>query len=327
MSLRKAGSGKAAIKVLVYGDTGSGKSYFASTFPKILAVDSETGLVHYEKTGVDISGKNYKNLVLMDNTSDIDDLVNDLESIINKDEEVKEIETIVIDSETKFYDMLQVASMEAEERRARKKGGDIDDALVSQRGWGKIKLNTKNYQQLKLEVASRGVNVVSTAQLADLRDKKDSTKIVGEKADAHKSLPYDYDVVLRCYTQKTDNDNLEYCAEVLKDRTKVTTKGQVIKNATYDIWKDYVENDTSPNLNLNLSKDIENNIKTVGSEIEEVDRIIVEIRTYLGKMSKTSQQKFLQILAKDGLTPKEMSKSSIEALNGYLTVVKELCNN
>ena len=52
MAFRDAKKAKIGGKFLAYGDTGSGKSYFQLTFPKIACVDSETGVGFYE--GVEI---------------------------------------------------------------------------------------------------------------------------------------------------------------------------------------------------------------------------------------------------------------------------------
>ena len=53
MSFRKAKAAKIGGKFLVYGESGSGKSTFQLTFPRVACVDSEAGVAHYE--GKDIS--------------------------------------------------------------------------------------------------------------------------------------------------------------------------------------------------------------------------------------------------------------------------------
>ena len=49
MSFREAASAKIGGKFLVYGDTGTGKSQFSLTFPKVASIDSETGIATIEQ--------------------------------------------------------------------------------------------------------------------------------------------------------------------------------------------------------------------------------------------------------------------------------------
>ena len=150
MSFRDAKAAKIGGKFLVYGESGSGKSTFQLTFPKVACIDSEAGVAHYEGRDITLNnGNTYNNLVLVDNTSDLDELEMDLDSFISGEFDNK-IETLSIDSETKFYGTMQVGAQEVEEKRARKKGGNVDDANISQRSWGRIKILNLKLQQSKL---------------------------------------------------------------------------------------------------------------------------------------------------------------------------------
>ena len=58
---RKAREAKIGGKFLAYGYEGSGKSWFALTFPKVACIDSETGIAHYEGKDITLAnGKTYK---------------------------------------------------------------------------------------------------------------------------------------------------------------------------------------------------------------------------------------------------------------------------
>ena len=84
MSFRKARATKIGGKFLSYGESGSGKSTFQLTFPKVACIDSETGIAHYEGKDIELNnGKTYNNLVMVDNTSDLDELESDLDDFIN----------------------------------------------------------------------------------------------------------------------------------------------------------------------------------------------------------------------------------------------------
>ena len=84
MSFRDAKAAKTGGKFLVYGESGSGKSTFQLTFPKVACIDSEAGVAHYEGRDITLNnGNTYNNLVLVDNTSDLDELEMDLDAFIS----------------------------------------------------------------------------------------------------------------------------------------------------------------------------------------------------------------------------------------------------
>lgn len=238
MSFRKAKAARIGGKFLSYGESGSGKSTFQLTFPKVACIDSETGISHYEGREIELNnGNKYNNLLMVDNTSDLDELEEDLDSFIDGEYE-GEIETLSIDSETKFYNTLQVGAQEVEERRARKKGGDVDDAGISVKQWGRIKIINMKLQQAKIDLSSKGTHVVSVAQEVEIKD-DDGKRVIGYKPDMHKSVKFDYDTILRHYTKKDKDGNVTFWAEVIKDRTGVTKVGQQIENPCFDIWAEY----------------------------------------------------------------------------------------
>ena len=238
MAFREAKAAKIGGKFLAYGYEGSGKSWFALTFPQVACIDSETGVAHYEGKDITLgNGNTYNNLVLVDDTSDLDDLEDDIEEAVNSDR----IQTLDIDSETKFYATMQIGATEVEEKKARRKGGDVDDAVVSQRQWGRIRIINMKLQQAKIDVSAKGKHVVSVAQATEVYEGTgDNRKLIGIKPDMHKSVKFDYDTILEFYKVENGED-VRYFAKVKKDRTRVTKVGQIIENPSYDIWKDYYE--------------------------------------------------------------------------------------
>ena len=275
MSFRNAGEAKIGGKFLAYGEMTSGKSFFSLTFPSVASIDSETGIANYEGKEIEIGGKKYNNLVMVDNTADLDELENDLDEFLAGEYDNR-IKTLVIDSETKFYDTMQVGATEVEERRARKNGDDVDDSVVSQRQWGRIKIINMKLQQAKIDLSAKGINVVSIAQATDLRDKKDSTKIIGSKPDMHKSVPYDYDTVLRFFTKRNKDGEIEYFAEVMKDRTQITKVGDIIPNCTFDIWKDYYDKKSKLKArDTTYSKELKNSTDNMADKADKVDELVV----------------------------------------------------
>ena len=280
MAFRTAKAAKIGGKFLVYGESGSGKSTFQLTFPKVACIDSEAGIAHYEGRDISLNnGKTYNNLVMVDNTSDLDELEADLDAFLDGEYD-GQIETLTIDSETKFYGTMQIGAQEVEEKRARKKGGNVDEANISQRSWGRIKILNMKLQQAKIDLSTKGVHVISVAQATDLRDKS-GEKVIGMKPDMHTSVPFDYDTVLEMYTVE-EKDGIHYYAKVLKDRTEVTKRGDIIENPCYDIWADYFEGRSKLETNkTSYNNDIKTSTESMLEDAEKAEELAEELKSAL----------------------------------------------
>ncbi len=204
--LRKPNSRKKGLKILVYGPTGVGKTVFGLSFPEIIAMDSEDGYAWYEGT------ERAKNLLGIVDSQSFDDLANLIDEL---DENVDDFKTI-------------------------RKGKDVLDANLSVRSWVKIKQLASRLQNLKLKLASQGINIVSIAQASDvMKDAGGGVRVkTGEKPDMAKKAPFDYDVVLRLFTR----DN-KYFGVVEKDRTDTYARGAEIENPSYVNWAKRLEAD------------------------------------------------------------------------------------
>ncbi len=311
MGFRKAATAKIGGKFLAFGNTGTGKSQFSLTFPKVASIDSETGIAHYEGKDIEIGGKKYNNLVLVDNTSDLDELESDLDDFLAGTYD-NQVSSLSIDSETKFYNTMQVGATEVEERRARKKGDDVNDQVVSSRQWGRIKVINMKLQQAKIDLSAKGIHVISIAQATDLRDKKDSTKIIGDKPDMHKSVPFDYDTVLRFFTKKNKDGEIEFFAEVIKDRTCVTKVGDIIQNCTFDVWKDYYDKINKLSTNeTSYSKDLKTSTENMVDKADKVDDLVSEWKTL---MKELSAKKDMETISKINTKLKEL-KINVKNMN------------
>lgn len=258
---RKPSSKRIGLKVLGFGETGSGKSHFGLSFPKVYAMDSEAGLALYEGKPV---GKNLEAVMNTQDFTELGEAIEEIEEIYTED--ASALETLVIDSETKFYQNLQTALLELEEKKARSKGRDTMDANVSVRGWGRIKAVSTKLQNLKIDLSGKGVNVVSIAQMEDIKQKiGDNFVVVGHKPIMAKGSDYDYDIVLKFFIEG-EGDDVKYLAKVLKDRTKKFKVGQVIENPRFELWAD-AKPKTGDTLTTSFSKDA----KTSMDKQEEVD--------------------------------------------------------
>ena len=293
MAFRKARESKIGGKFLAYGYEGSGKSWFALTFPSVACIDSETGIAHYEGKTITLdNGNSYNNLILVDDTSDLDDLEEDIDEIMESDE----IETLDIDSETKFYSSMQIGATEVEERKARRKGGDVDDTVVSKRQWGRIKLINMKLQQAKIDLSSKGKHLVSVAQATEVYEGNgDNRKLVGIKPDMHKSVKFDYDTILEFYKEEQKDGSYKYFAKVKKDRTNVTKPGQIIENPSYDIWKEYFEDRNSfDTIKTSYKNDLKTSTESMVNKAEKSEELAVQFKEILGTL-KTDKEALLKI--------------------------------
>lgn len=308
MALRKPSSKQVGVKVLVTGQTGTGKSQFGLSFPKIAALDSEAGLALYE-------GKpKGKNLVAIDNTMSVTDMEDTFDEIVDMlDEEPESIKTLLIDSETKFYQNLQHSCLETEEKRARKKGGDINDTNLSVRSWGRIKQVASRLQNLKIDLSAKSVNVISVSQVEDVKEKQGENFVkVGEKPVMAKNSEYDYDIIIDLFKEEVDGVTI-YKGKILKDRTEVTKVGDIIENPSYAIWEEHLEGRKSGDkLETNFAKDFDKDIKALEAEDEAKENVIEgvnvaknkelleEIKALYPKADKDKQAKASQLFTEQG---------------------------
>ena len=323
MSFRKARATKIGGKFLSYGESGSGKSTFQLTFPKVACIDSETGIAHYEGKDIELNnGKTYNNLVMVDNTSDLDELESDLDDFINGEYD-GQIETLSIDSETKFYNTMQIGATEVEERRARKKGGDVDDAGISVKQWGRIKIINMKLQQAKIDLSSKGTHVVSVAQEIELKD-DDGKKVIGYKPDMHKSVKFDYDTILRHYTKKEKDGSVSFWAEVIKDRTNVTKVGQQIENPCFDIWKDYYDSMNGLETNTTSYKnDLKTSTESMIDQADKSEALAAEFKDILKTFKdKDALLKVNKLMKDKGVSIKELEMQTPEVLTELIDFAK-----
>lgn len=329
MGFREAKANKIGGKFLAYGETGSGKSWFQLTFPNVACIDSEAGIGFYEGKAIILNnGKTYNNLKLVDNTSDLDTLEEDLDAFLDGEYEGK-INTLSIDSETKFYSTMQISALEVEERRARRKGGDIDDAGISVKQWGRIKLINMKFQQAKIDLSSKGMHIVSIAQQVEIKDDK-GEKVIGYKPDMHKSVGFDYDVVLRFFKKKNkDGDGCTYYAEVIKDRTGVTKVGSVIENPCYDMWKNFFDGISKlDTLKTSYRNDLDKSTEDMIDKDDKAEAIVIEWKSIMKSITdsgNTSAIKQINAFIKENnLNVKNMTAEDPDVLKELLDLTKSL---
>lgn len=292
--------------MLVYGQSGTGKTVLGLSFPKIIAVDSEDGYAWYEGTD---RAKNIVGILDTQSFEDLSNLLDDLEDSID------EFDTLIVDSETKIHENIQEALIEVEESRALRKGKDVLDANLSIRSYGKIKQLESRLQNLKVKLASQGINIVSIAQAQDeMKDMGNNKRIkIGEKPNMAKNAQFDYDVVLRLFVKDG-----KYMGIVEKDRTETYERGAEIENPSYANWaKRLTADDNKGNVIVkDFGKDKEKSKvayeETVVSEMPFKDQVADYVSKLDGQDKKEAFAKKVKALTGSGslstLTEEQQSK-------------------
>lgn len=322
-------------KVLVFGKQGTGKSTFVGTFPNINLVDTEDGQTYYLG-----KNKNIKGVMRTVSEKEVQETLDEL----NDEETLKTFDTIVIDSGTKLYENMQSAAYEVAENRARKqrnKGADIDldDINISQRDWGHIKRWNQQLATSYILFSEMGKWCVVTAHQKD--EMRDATKAekkalgvdkikIGEIPDLAKKAEHDFDIVIQTFTEENEDGKTIYKAKILKDRTQVTKRGDILENISFDIWRENWEDTkkygvkTATNLNSSVEKDV----KAMTSEMNVSEDIVAEWKPLMKSITDsgntTAVKQINAFIKENNISVKNMTAESPEILGELLDLTKSL---
>ncbi|MFJ8247376.1 AAA family ATPase [Peribacillus asahii] len=315
---RRPSTKRVGLKVLVTGQTGSGKSVFGLSFPKIVALDSEAGLSLYEGG---VYGANIEHIANTMSVADLEEAVDEVAEMVEDDP--KSVETLIIDSETKFYQNLQHSALEVEEKRARRKGGEIMDTNLSVRSWGRIKQISTKLQNLKIDLSAKGINIISVSQVEDVKEKKGEAFIkTGERPNMAKNASYDYDIIINMFNEVI-NGEVVYKGEIKKDRTGVTKVGQIIDNPSYLIWKSHQEGRKGADkIESNLVQDMSKDMNSLEKEDLEKEKSIVEkLKEVMAKSPEHQAKAVALIQEKKIKNPLQPTASELKALEEIIAIV------
>ena len=203
------------IKMLLSGASGSGKTWYALSATKPVAIiDLEGGSELYHRRK-DLFGEFTRFSAV---TSE------DVESIISKLGSDTVYQTIVIDPITIYYDLLQ-----EKYQKARADKNKDEDASIAKKDWGDIK---RHYKGLMTKLRAMPQNIVLIAREKDISKNINGEQvIVGVKEDAERSTEYSFDVVLRLVAVGKERKML-----VKKDRTLSFETGTTISVPQFSQW-------------------------------------------------------------------------------------------
>ena len=213
---KPAGQVKKSLKIVVYGESGVCKTWFALQAPgKKAVIDTENG--------TDFYGNKFKFDVVK--TRLYTEVVKALDYIeANPDK----YDVLIIDPITNIYQVLKDAAQKNAERRARAKGKNGEDVSLTFRDWGIIK---NKYNSLISRLCNLPCHVIITGWLKDVYEGHgDDMKKVGVRIDADKKTEYQPDVIIRL---EVDQHGNRY-GVIEKDRTMTFKIKERVKDISFD---------------------------------------------------------------------------------------------
>lgn len=370
---------KPKLNMLFYGEPGVGKSTMALQVAKfkredgtpfrVLVLDAESGgceecLAELEENDVDL-----RNIYLVYSQSqkEIKDYiakVRDHEPFYELDENGDETDEIVKDAYGEdFYpdalvldgtSVLKLVSSQSlldlsrkrNKIKAEKSGATAEEKFVAV---SNANLELKDYSQLNysgqdlvLSLMACGVHVITTA-----REKDETVSIKGEDGkttsvstgkrvyDSFKGMDYNTKTLVRLFR----DDLGQVCAEVLKDRTRVYSAGEIIENPSLLAWESVIQKGKGK-VDFTLKNDLDNAINTdqaifekqmLGSDAgmaddkavagESAESIKASIKSTVAKLSSEGKKEMKQKLTDAKLPTNFAQVTDINVLKQILATV------
>lgn len=346
---RKASKTQSKLMTILYGEPFTGKSTLALQLAyfkrpdgkpfRILYLDPESGSVDDYLPELEENGINLDNIYIVYTQSlgevkqyisavkngedlyELDDDGNETDEIVlDADGEPFRADAIVVDGVTILNLSVKQGLVQFSKKRNRVKADK--DCLVGEARTVKIEgagLELKDYQTINfkgqdliLDLMASGVHCVVTARETDekvtkeIEGKRESV-VTGRKIpDGFKGMDYNAKTVIRTYV---DEDGI-VCAEVVKDRTGVHKKGEILEDPTMLDYQDVIDKTKKYN-NFVLKNDL---TKSVGIEQDIYEKeILYESGEILIDTSATHEQK-----SSDDITAEKL-QSEIKSVVKSLT--------
>lgn len=371
---------KPKLNMLFYGEPGVGKSTMAlqlahfkredGTPFRVLVLDAESGgceecLAELEENGIDL-----KNIYIVYSQSqkEIKEYiakVRDHEPFYELDSEGNELDETVKDAYGEdFYpdalvldgtSVLKLVSSQSlldlsrkrNKIKAEKSGATAEEKFVAV---SNANLELKDYSQLNysgqdlvLSLMACGAHVILTAREKDETisikgdDGKTTSVSTGKKVyDSFKGMDYNTKTLVRLYR----DDLGQVCAEVVKDRTRVYSAGEVIENPSLLAWESVIQKGKGK-ADFTLRNDLDKAIDTdqaifekqmMGSNAESeekpmvtgsVDSLRATIKSTVAKLDNDGKQAMKKKLTEANLPTNFAKVTDANVLQQILNVVSE----
>ena len=377
---RSGSTVKPKLNMLFYGEPGVGKSTMAlqlayfkredGTPFRLLVLDAESGgceecLAELEENGIDLRNVY---IVYSQSQKEIKEYiakVRDHEPFYELDEDGNETDEIVKDAYGEdFYpdalvldgtSVLKLVSSQSlldlsrkrNKIKAEKSGATAEEKFVAV---SNANLELKDYSQLNysgqdlvLSLMACGVHVIITAREKDetVSVKGDDGKITsvatGKKVyDSFKGMDYNTKTLVRLYR----DDLGQVCAEVVKDRTRVYSAGEVIENPSLLAWESVIQKGKGK-ADFTLRNDLDKAIDTdqaifekqmMGSNADSeekpavagsADSLRASIKSIVAKLDNDGKQEMKKKLTEANLPTQFTKVTDANVLQQILKIVSE----
>ena len=377
---RSGSTVKPKLNMLFYGEPGVGKSTMAlqlahfkredGTPFRLLVLDAESGgceecLTELEENGVDL-----RNIYIVYSQSqkEIKEYiakVRDHEPFYELDEDGNETDEIVKDAYGEdFYpdalvldgtSVLKLVSSQSlldlsrkrNKIKAEKSGATAEEKFVAV---SNANLELKDYSQLNysgqdlvLSLMACGAHVILTAREKDETisikgdDGKTTSVATGKKVyDSFKGMDYNTKTLVRLYR----DDLGQVCAEVVKDRTRVYSAGEIIENPSLLAWESVIQKGKGK-ADFTLRNDLDKAIDTdqaifekqmMGSNAESEEKPVVtgsveslrtSIKSTVAKLDNEGKQAMKKKLTDANLPITFAKVTDVNVLQQILNIVSE----
>lgn len=377
---RSGSTVKPKLNMLFYGEPGVGKSTMAlqlahfkredGTPFRVLVLDAESGgceecLTELEENGVDL-----RNIYIVYSQSqkEIKEYiakVRDHEPFYELDEDGNELDETVKDAYGEdFYpdalildgtSVLKLVSSQSlldlsrkrNKIKAEKSGATAEEKFVAV---SNANLELKDYSQLNysgqdlvLSLMACGAHVILTAREKDETisikgdDGKTTSVATGKKVyDSFKGMDYNTKTLVRLYR----DDLGQVCAEVIKDRTRVYSAGEIIENPSLLAWESVIQKGKGK-ADFTLRNDLDKAIDTdqaifekqmlgKNSESEDkpavtgsVDSLRAAIKSTVAKLDNEGKQAMKKKLTESNLPTNFAKVTDANVLQQILNIVSE----
>lgn len=371
---------KPKLNMLFYGEPGVGKSTMAlqlahfkredGTPFRLLVLDAESGgceecLTELEENGVDL-----RNIYIVYSQSqkEIKEYiakVRDHEPFYELDEDGNETDEVVKDAYGEdFYpdalvldgtSVLKLVSSQSlldlsrkrNKIKAEKSGATAEEKFVAV---SNANLELKDYSQLNysgqdlvLSLMACGAHVILTAREKDETisikgdDGKTTSVATGKKVyDSFKGMDYNTKTLVRLYR----DDLGQVCAEVIKDRTRVYSAGEIIENPSLLAWESVIQKGKGK-ADFTLRNDLDKAIDTdqaifekqmLGKNSEAEDKPVVTgsadslraaIKSTVAKLDNEGKQAMKKKLTEANLPTNFAKVTDANVLQQILNIVSE----
>lgn len=369
---------KPKLNMLFYGDPGVGKSTMAMQIARfkrddgtpfrVLVLDAESGgceecLAELEDNGVDL-----RNIYMVYSQSqkEIKDYiakVRDHEPFYELDENGDEMDETVKDAYGEdFYpdalildgtSVLKLVSSQSlldlsrkrNKIKAEKSGATAEEKFVAV---SNANLELKDYSQLNysgqdlvLSLMACGAHVILTAREKDETisvkgdDGKTTSVSTGKRVyDSFKGMDYNTKTLVRLFR----DDLGQVCAEVVKDRTRVYSAGEVIENPSLLAWESVIQNGRGK-ADFTLRNDLDKAIDTDQAIFEKqmlgnnavsedkpvavgsIDSLRATIKSVIAKLSNDGKQEMKKKLTDANLPTNFAKVTDANVLQQILNIV------